>query len=342
MRPVRLGVIGTGWIAETQHLPALKPLVEAGEVVLQAFCDPNVENLRARAAEYGVERCYADHHAMLEEERPDAVYLLIPPTLHTDVELICAERGIHLLIEKPQTLDLAQACRFDAAIRKSGILCQVGFMSRYYPSVERVTAMLAERTPRHANVLLFYSGAPIRYWTSKMALCGGSFVENTIHLVDLIRYFLGPSGGDIAGASAVYVPRREGEVDGPMDLPHAYMVNYRFENGLAASFTTSRCLTGVEHQRREVLLTSAGSLIEWSPSRIVENGKVVWETDTPGNAFALQAAEFVRAVREGDPTALRSPYPEALNTLAAVLAANESAARGGEWIDVSAMTAAAA
>jgi myo-inositol 2-dehydrogenase / D-chiro-inositol 1-dehydrogenase len=331
-------MIGTGWIAETQHLPALRPLIESGEVVLQAFCDPNEDNLRARAAEYGVEACYTDHHPMLDQERLDAVYLLIPPTLHTDVELICAERGIHLLIEKPQTLDLAQACRFEAAIRKSGIVCQVGFMSRYYPSVERAMALLAQRTPRHANVLLFYSGAPVRYWTSKMALCGGSFVENTIHLVDLVRYFLGPAGGDIAGASAVYVPRREEEVAGPMDLPHAYMVNYRFENALAASFTTSRCLTGVDYQRREVLLTSAGSLIEWSPSRIIENGRLVWETETPGNAFALQAAAFVRAVREGDPSAVRSPYSEALNTLAAVLAANESAARGGEWMDVKRLT----
>jgi predicted dehydrogenase len=322
-------------------LPALRPLLESGEVVLQAFCDPNEAALRARADEYGVENRYTDHPTMLERERLDAVYLLIPPTFHTDVEPLCAERGIHLLVEKPQTLDLAQACRFEETIRRNGIVCQVGFMSRYYPSAERVAALLSERTPRHANVLLFYSGAPVRYWTSKMALCGGSFVENTIHLVDLVRYFLGPAGGDIVGASAVYVARREGEVDGPMDLPHAYLVTYRFEKGLAASFTTSRCLTGVEHQRREVLITSAGSLIEWSRDRVLENGSVIWEAEAPANAFALQAAAFVRAVREGDPTAIRSPYSEALNTLAAVLAANESAARGGEWIDIAAMTEAA-
>ena len=48
------------------------------------------ETLRESAAEYGVERTYTDHHAMLEREPLDALFLLIPPTCHTDVELLAA------------------------------------------------------------------------------------------------------------------------------------------------------------------------------------------------------------------------------------------------------------
>lgn len=331
MTPLRLGMIGVGYIAERAHFPALVPLVESGEVVFQAFCDTNDDTLRTAREKYGVQALYTDHHAMLEREKLDALYLLIPPTFHTDAELICAERGIALLVEKPQTLDLEQALRFDAAIAKSGIVCQVGFMTRYYPAAERVKELLAERTPRHANVQLFYSGEPIRYWTSRWELCGGSFVENTIHMVDFVRYLF----GDISQASAFYLERRPGEECGPMNLPHAYLVNYRFTNGLAANFTTSRCLTGAGVSRREVLIVSEGSLIEWSPGRIVENGSVVWEGE-PGNAFALQARAFVRAVREKDSGAVRSPYAEAFNSLAAVLGANESAERGGELLPVAA------
>src|SRR5919199_4993710 len=171
---MRVGIIGLGHIARTAHLPALRKPVEA---------------------------LYTDHHAMLEREPLDALYVLVPPTLHTDAELLAAERGIALFVEKPQTLDLAQARRFDAAIRASGIVSQVGFMTRYYPAAERVKALLAERVPRHANLQLCYSGAPLRYWTSRWELCGGSFVENSIHMVDFLRFLY----GDIAWTSAFYL-----------------------------------------------------------------------------------------------------------------------------------------
>ena len=41
-------------------------------------------------------------------------------------ELICADRGIAIFIEKPQTLDIAQAVQYRDAIEKSGIVSQVG------------------------------------------------------------------------------------------------------------------------------------------------------------------------------------------------------------------------
>lgn len=330
MTPLKLGFIGTGYIAQKTHLPALAPLLEAGEATLQAFCDVDENTAREAAQAFGVGAVYTDHHAMLDREALDALYVLIPPTYHTDAELIAAERGIALFVEKPQTLDIRQAVTFDAAIRKAGIVSQVGFMTRYYPAAERVKEILAERVLRHANVQLFYSGTPIRYWTSRMELCGGSFVENTIHTIDFLRSLY----GDIAQVSAFYLDRQPGEENGPMNLPHAYLVNYRFANGLAANATTSRCLTNAGVGRREVLLVSEGSLIEWSTQRIVENGKVIWEQEGRANPFALQAAAFIRAVRERDPGAVRSPYADALNSLAAVLGANASAARGGELLDL--------
>jgi predicted dehydrogenase len=329
MAPLKLGFIGVGYIAERAHFPALLPLRDAGEIVFQAFCDTNEETLRAAGEKYGVERLYTDHHPMLEREPLDALYLLIPPTFHTDAELIAAERGIALFVEKPQTLDLEQALRFEAAIRRSGIVSQVGFMTRYYPAAERVREILAERTPRHAGVQFLYSGDPVRYWTSRWELCGGSFVENSIHMVDFVRSLF----GDVALASAFYLERKPGEERGPMHLPHAYLVNYRFQNGLLAHFTTSRCLTSGGGGRRDALLVSDGSLIEWSSGRIVENGSVLWEGE-PGDPFTLQARAFLQAVRDQDPEAVRSPYSGALNSLAAVLAANESAARDGEPVRV--------
>jgi len=326
---VRIGMIGLGHIAIHSHLPPLAEMSKKGEVVLQAFCDVNEESGREQAQAFGVENVYTDHHEMFEREELDAVYLCIPPTLHEDVETICATRGIAIFVEKPQTLDIAQARRFSDAIGGSGIVSQVGFMNRYYPSAEAVRARLEELTPRHAQVQLFYGGNPVRFWTSRFDLCGGTFVENTIHYVDLLRYFL----GDIESVSAFYVDRKPSEGPPPMDTPHVYNVNYRFKGGVTANATTSRVLTNVSVSRREVLVVSDDSMISWSSNEVVENGET-FEGVEKANAFGRQAEAFVAAVRAKDPEATRSAYPDALNSLSAVLGANLSAERGGELVSL--------
>lgn len=335
MKPVRLGFIGLGHITTQSHLPALAPLVEAGEVTLQAFCDINEDTAKTQAATFGAQTIYTDHHEMMGKENLDAVYLCIPPTFHTDEILIAADKGFAIFVEKPQTLDMAQAVRFEAAIRKAGVVSQVGFMNRYYPSAEEVCRRLQERTLRHALVQRLYSGNPIRYWTSRFELCGGSFVENTIHTVDLLRYFL----GDIEAVSAFYVERKPGEGPEPMNMPHVYNVNYRFTSGVTANVSVSRVLTNVSISRQGVMLISDDSLIEWSGQKVVENGETVWETAEDVNPFALQVQAFVKAVRSGNTSMMRSSYTTSLNSLAAVLGANASAAQEGELIQLEAFTA---
>jgi len=329
--PVRLGFIGVGHIPTHAHFPPLMKMVESGRVVFQAFCDASEETLAAQAKEYGVSNTYTHHHEMLEKESLDALYLCIPPTLHTDAEIIAAEKGIHLFVEKPQTLNIEHAAYFDKAIQKSGIVSQVGFMSRYYETSEKAAALLKERTPRHAHVLSFYGGRPVRFWTSRMELCGGSFVENTIHMVDLLRYLL----GDIESVSAFYVDRKPDEGPEPMNLPHVYNVNYKFTSGVTANATVSRVLTNVKGVgRREVLVVSDDSILEWAADKLVENNETVLSMDERPNAFAAQAEAFISAVEKGDPSMMRSPYSNSMNSLAAVLGANESAARNGAVLNL--------
>ncbi len=328
MKAIRLGFVGLGHISTKSHLPPLSAMAEAGEVVLQAFCDVNADTVGEQVRAFGARKGYTDHREMLEKEDLDGVYLCIPPTLHTDAEEIAADRGIALFIEKPQTLDIGQAVKYNNTIRSAGIVSQVGFMSRYYTSAEKAREILADRTPRHAQIQLFYSGRSVRYWTSRFELCGGSFVENTIHMVDLVRYLL----GDIEATSAFYHHRKPGEGPEPINMPHVYNVNFQFRSGVVANATTSRALTNVQASRREVIIISDDSLLEWSAQKVVENGKTVWEVKDRENAFAAQARAFVDAVRKGEPGLMRSPYDDALNSLAAVLGANASAERGGALV----------
>ncbi len=331
MKPVRIGCIGLGWISDKAHLPALAALAEEGQVVFQAFCDKSEETLQAQAATYKPLATYTDHHEMFDKEELDAVYLCIPPAVHTDEVLIAAAKRIALFVEKPQTLDLKQAAEFNAAVEKAGIVSQVGYVYRYEPSSAPTRELIAKRTPRHAQIQNFYSGQPIRYWTSRYELCGGSFVENTIHSVDLLRYFL----GDIEAVSAFYVESLPEERIEPMNLPHVYNVNYRFRARLTANASVSRVMSNVPYSKREILVISDDSIIEWTPRQVKENGEVVWEAEEEPQArgaFFAQARAFIAAVQAQDPAMPRSPYVPSINSLAAVLGANTSAESGGQLI----------
>jgi len=331
MAPLKLGVIGLGNIARTAHLPALLPLVESGEAILKALCDRDGDLATRVADEFGASNTYDDHHEMLEQEELDALFLLIPPTSHTDEELLAAEKGIPILVEKPQTLDLAQAVRFETAIRKSGIIGTVGFMSRYYPAAERMRERVAELDPRHANLQLFYSGKPIRHWTNRMELCGGSFVENSIHFVDLLRYVL---SDDYERVSAFYHERPHDPDPKAINLPYVYNVNYHFCSGVVANVTTSRVLTNTAASRWEFAVVCDDTLLEYSHDRIIENGAILWEAKERVDPFAVQAQRFLEAVRAEDPSMVRNTYSSSLNSLAAVLGANASAERDGEMLRI--------
>ena len=334
MTPIRLGFIGLGRAAVRAHLPALAPLVASGAVELRAFSDVDEDAARRHAETFGVGAVYGDGGAMLDREDLDAVYVCIPPTLHRGEIVRAAERGVAVFVEKPQTLDIAYALQCDDAVRRAGIVSQVGFHNRYFPSAEHARRTLAERVPRHAQVQMLYSGVPVHTWTSHYALCGGSLVEHGIHMVDLLRWLI----GDITAVSAFYVDRKPGEGPAPMDLPHVYNVNYRFESGLTANVTLSRVLNTVPVARHNLVVVSDDSLLEWTRQTVVENDSTSFECTREvaeeSHAFALQARAFIAAVRAGDPTAVRSSYAESLNSLAAVLAANASAVRGGELVDV--------
>jgi hypothetical protein len=119
-------------------------------------------------------------------------------------------------------------------------------------------------------------------------------------------------------------------------MPHVYSANYRFESGVVANATTSRVLTNVGASRREVTVISDDSLMGWSRSGVEENGETVYQAPKDDNGFASQARAFVKAVATGDPSLLRSPYADGMNSLSAVLAANVSAGRDGEVIDLKA------
>ena len=76
--------------------------------------------------------------ALLEADLCDAVILATPDGLHADQVVACAERGLHVLVEKPLALDLPSAQRAVQAAQRQGVRLGVGYHLRHHAAHQRV------------------------------------------------------------------------------------------------------------------------------------------------------------------------------------------------------------
>ncbi len=325
MARLRVGVIGVGEMSRICHLPILADLPQ---VELVAFCDTNPENLAARGDEYGVQGRYSDHHELFEKEQLDAVCIFVPPFAHTDAELIAADMGIGLFVEKPVTLCMDQAHQIDAAITKAGIINAVGFNERYRKAVDAARPLLAGKSVVLGLIDRSHGSRATAYWWMIEKLSGGPFVENTIHSVDLLRYL----GGDLTSVSCRIVERPDKTEE--LDIPLSVCATYTLAGGGVANVTNCAALERGSHS--QFLLVAGGSLFDLSGGKLVVDGEEV-AGDDPGPApHACKFATFFDAVESGDQASIRSSYTDSAKSLAAVLGAVDSARNGGAPVDLTA------
>jgi predicted dehydrogenase len=104
---VRYAVVGLGYIAQIAVLPAFEHA--RGNSKLAAFVSGDPEKLRTLAGQYGVENTYSYEQYVdcLESGQIDAVYIALPNHMHRAYTTAAAEKGIHVLCEKPLALSEA-------------------------------------------------------------------------------------------------------------------------------------------------------------------------------------------------------------------------------------------
>ena len=122
-RPVRVGIVGCGIIAQRQHIPSLLRTKEA-EIV--AICDKDKALLNSIGSRLKTNKCFSDFSQMLSQEELDLVDICTPPHTHPELAIEAAESGCHVLVEKPAALTLEEFDRIAAACTRNGVkLCQI-------------------------------------------------------------------------------------------------------------------------------------------------------------------------------------------------------------------------
>ena len=125
---IRWGILGTARIA-TRVCRAIDRAVGA-EVA--AVASREAERARSWAADHDIERSYGSYEELLRDDEIEAVYVPLPPSMHEEWVIRAAERGKHVLCEKPLAANLAQAERMAEACRHHGVQLMDGVMWKHH------------------------------------------------------------------------------------------------------------------------------------------------------------------------------------------------------------------
>jgi predicted dehydrogenase len=135
---VRWGILGVAKINE-RLLPAF---ARAATAELRAIASRSPDKAQAAAKAAGIPVAHGSYEALLDDPDVDAIYNPLPNTLHAEWTVKAAERGKHVLCEKPLAPTAAEAERVVAFCRQRGVLLMDGFMWPHHPRTARLRAFL--------------------------------------------------------------------------------------------------------------------------------------------------------------------------------------------------------
>lgn len=185
-KDVRVAIIGAGPRATGVHYASLRDIPAAKMV---AVCDLNDARMNTAADTFGIPGRYTNYVEMLEKEKPDAVYAIMPPHHLYDVAATVMGMGCHLFIEKPPAVTTEQARQMAILARQHKVLTGVTFQRRFSPLIQYGKMLCEKRGPVHSAVATFYKcavgGGPYYRGAIDVLMC------DAIHAVDTLRYLCG-------------------------------------------------------------------------------------------------------------------------------------------------------
>lgn len=315
---IRIGFIGTGGIAKVH----MDNLAKIPDVRVVAFYDVDAERARRAASAHDGARAYESLDDLFDGGRLDGVYICVPPMAHGDAERQAIGRGVPFFVEKPLGIDRELPAELGAKIRERRLVTAVGYHWRYSESVATARELLKEATIGMA--LGYWMGdMPMAPWWRVQSCSGGQFLEQTTHIVDLLRY----TCGEVSEVYAAYALRvMDAQVPGT-DVPDVGTVTMKLANGSVANISNT-CLLPVSHHVGLDIYTNSGVLeLRGNELReITADGMRIRKNRA--NPYLLEDEAFIHALRTGDTSRILSDYEDALKTHEVTVAAGESAVSG--------------
>ena len=336
MRKHRIGIAGCGGIAHSHIRGYRAVLAESSEVV--AGCDTNETTLRSLCDRYGIEHRFATARELIESGEVDVISLLTPPSVRAEVILPALERGIHLLVEKPFTENMADACAFVEAAERASTVLAVNQSLRFMPDVLAAREVIAAGDIGDVRFIAhdhFQNRTRTEGWRAEEERLEISIFS--IHVLDRIRWLCGRKPERVSAATRHW----DGNVRGETFTA----VTIQFVGGAVGAMVSNWHALGLPECRLRVDGT-AGSILSEKESIATDEARLTvhrlgHETErrqlTQENAAVMNMgasmACLLSAVDAG-----KEPHHSGrdnLWTMAIVDAAYLSASRGGSAVQIS-------
>lgn len=253
---LRFGLLGCGHIAK-RHAE----LLGGGRVkgaAIAAVCDIVPERAHAFGSNYGVP-FYTSADDLLSSKSVDVVSILTPSGLHYKHCIAAAAAGKHVLVEKPMALRVEHADAMISACETAGVRLFVVKQCRFHAPVRR--ANLALQGGRFGKLLLasarvwwcrdqaYYDQAR---WRGTWSLDGGVLMNQAIHHIDLLQWFMGPvTSVHCIGATSLL----------QIETEDTAVATIKFENGALATIEATTAVRPKGVEASISLLGSSGAVV---------------------------------------------------------------------------------
>ena len=324
-KKVKVGIIGTGWIAEA-HAVGYKQMEDVEIVAAADLVPGKAEKFCKDNGLEGV-RCYESGHAMLEAEELDAVSICTYNCQHAPCAIDALEHGVHVMLEKPFTVTVEEAVEVMRAEKKSGKILTIGFQPRMSANMQRIKQIV--ESGELGKVYYIQSGGgrragiPTPYGTSFIAKeTGGIGAMGDIgcYSLDMLLNAVGyPKPLTVTGYTSDFFGKDPATYPGHPEYAEAFGVDdfaagfVRLEGGIMLDFRISWAMHMDTAGAALILGTKGGLRI---PSTECWNGDFdqplkIYKTiagkhtcteiplDPPGDLFYKKLRSFVDAVKDG-------------------------------------------
>ena len=323
---IRFGLVGAGSIAQA-YAQAFKNLKIARMV---GVADVNIEAARKLGAQIGC-RSYASYEALGDEWPLDAVIICTPPNLHPEIALHFCQRKVHVLCEKPLSIDLSSAELMLDTAQRNGVKLTMASKFRYVEDVVRAKSIV--RSGILGEILLvenaFTSCIDMsQRWNSQRDTSGGGvLIDNGTHSIDIMRYFLGPLND---------VQVIEGTRGHGLEVEETVQMFVRSADGVLGRIDLSWSINKELENYIQIYGTKGTVVVGWKASKYRQNTSNEWIVFGQGydkiQAFRSNIVNFCGGIR-GEEALLVTPQ-DAIASVQVIEAAYAALARN-QWTKVS-------
>jgi len=338
--------------------------LQAETTTLAALADPNPKAIAGfwpyADLKPGAVPVYDDYRTMVDQADLDAVAIALPTPMHAASSRYALERGLHVLCEKPPTVNAAEMETVVEAAAERNRVYMFARQKRFHPQIREARALVAagdlgrvyhaESRWMRGRTIPFRGG-----WGVNADHGGGVLLDLGVHQVDDAWFIMGcPRPESVFAAMHCGMPHlAPGDLTLPYNADDATVGLIRFAGGATLNFTVTFALNIDWHEgyRRPL---RAGKKPDWQELRIYGDraGVDVWKSklvdgDVTGirtrhydprdgfarypTVFVAQMSEFARAIQESD-----TPLSSAQQALALMrmLDAVKRSAKTGQSVQI--------